>query len=171
LISGFRYFAYGSNMAIQRLQRRTPSASLLEVACLREHELRWHKPGRDGSGKCDAFFTGDPSHTVWGAVYAISNHERPMLDRVEHIGIGYESRTVTVHGRSGSIDVMAYCALQFETGLRPFDWYKNYVVQGARQLILPPEYITAIERVEAMADPDPDRSRLHLGTHSRVASS
>lgn len=161
VIGSFRYFAYGSNMAIERLHRRTPSAVLLEVACLREHELRWHKPGRDGSGKCDAFFTGDPLHRVWGAIFEISNDERPSLDRVEHLGIGYESRTVQVQGPNGSHEVMAYCALQFATNLRPFDWYKNYVLHGSRQLRLPADYVDAIRRVDAIPDPDPERRRLH----------
>ena len=48
------YFAYGSNLHPERLRERVPSAESLGVARLEAHVLRFHKRGRDGSGKCDA---------------------------------------------------------------------------------------------------------------------
>ena len=55
------YFAYGSNMCAGRLRGRVPSAVPVRVARLLNHSLRFHKRSdKDGSGKADACFTGEP---------------------------------------------------------------------------------------------------------------
>jgi gamma-glutamylcyclotransferase len=51
------YFAYGSNMSLSRLRERVPSAEAVGCFSLNGHDLRFHKLSKDGSGKCDAFFT------------------------------------------------------------------------------------------------------------------
>ena len=64
-----KYFAYGSNMSIARLRARVPGAERTGVFTLHEHALRFHKLSRnDGSGKCDAFYTGNASDRVVGAL-------------------------------------------------------------------------------------------------------
>ena len=56
------YFAYGSNcnqaiMEKKGVIARTPSARPVGTSLLPGHRLTFHKRGRDGSGKCDAFET------------------------------------------------------------------------------------------------------------------
>ena len=53
------YFAYGSNMSIRRLQSRDINPVKVNVARLYGHTLKFHKPSKDGSGKCDVFKTDD----------------------------------------------------------------------------------------------------------------
>ena len=78
------YFAYGSNMATERLRARVPSARLMGSAVLAGHALRFHKPGsNDGSAKCDAACTGDAADTVFGALYSIDTTELVLLDKFE----------------------------------------------------------------------------------------
>ena len=78
----FLYFAYGSNLHPARLAARTPSCHALGRAVLARHVLRFHKRGRDGSAKCDAWFTGDPTDRLYGVVYLslinISEPTRPV---------------------------------------------------------------------------------------------
>ena len=52
------YFAYGSNLCFPRLRARVPGVRALGPALLRGHELRWHKRGTDGSGKCSIVKVG-----------------------------------------------------------------------------------------------------------------
>lgn len=54
-----KYFAYGSNMSLLRLWQRVPSAVRIGVFTLQGHQLRFHKLGKDGSGKCDAYQTNN----------------------------------------------------------------------------------------------------------------
>jgi hypothetical protein len=157
----FHTFAYGSNMAIDRLRRRTPSARLVGVGVVRGHSLRWHKRGMDGSGKCDACFTANPADQVWGAVFAIAAAERPVLDRAEHLGVGYRLRQVKVQLGDGSMQAWLYEAILVDPRLRPFHWYKSYVLRGAVELRLPRAYRARIEAVPSRADPDPAREALH----------
>jgi hypothetical protein len=41
--------------------------------------------------------------------------------------------------------------------LRPYSWYKRFVVEGARQHGLPADYIAGIEALPAAEDPDQNR--------------
>lgn len=68
---GIAYFAYGSNMDTQRLRFRTPGCKVIAVATLVGHVLRFHKSSKDGSAKCDAFSTGNPTDLVAGVLYTI----------------------------------------------------------------------------------------------------
>ena len=147
-----RYFAYGSNMSTTRLHERTPSARPIGTGRLLRHALRWHKLGRDGSGKCDALFTGDQTDTVWGVLFDIAWAEKPWLDAAEGLGIGYFDREVQVVTASSTMLARTYQARpdKIDTALRPFDWYKEHVLRGAREHGLPAAYVAGIERIETV---------------------
>ncbi len=78
-----KYFAYGSNMSIARLRERVPSAVSFGCHALKEHDLRFHKSSKDGSGKCNAFFTGNDDDTILGVLFEIKSSEMSALDRAE----------------------------------------------------------------------------------------
>jgi gamma-glutamylcyclotransferase len=161
------YFAYGSNMSLPRLAARAPSAQLVGVARLERHALRFHKPGsRDGTGKCDAFETGDPADAVAGALYSMLASDLPRLDAAEGAGHGYERRQVSVTTASGAtVLAETYIATAKADGLRPLDWYLEHVLRGARELGLPPAYVAAIEAVAADADADAGRRERELSIY------
>ena len=75
------YFAFGSNLASQRLLQRIPAASVGCVATLAGHRLCWRKNDRGQSGKCDIDFTADPEHLVYGVVYHMTAADKLELDR------------------------------------------------------------------------------------------
>ena len=85
-------FSYGSNLLLARLTARVPSARFIARGELTGHTLRWHKAGRDGSGKCDAFFTGDPADRLWGGVFEIASADKHLLDAIEGLGSGYDEK-------------------------------------------------------------------------------
>jgi len=43
--------------------------------------------------------------------------------------------------------------------LRPYTWYKEFVVRGAEQHGLPDGYIEQLKAIDAVADPDAARDR------------
>ena len=160
----YKYFAYGSNLYLRRLRKRTPSASFIAVAQLRGHELRFHKVSRlDGSGKCDAFATGVSTDWVWGVVFEIPSAEKSQLDKAEGLGVGYKEKTVDVITKTGSMPAFTYVASSeaIRADLQPFAWYKKYVMAGAIEHDLPLEYVDAIRAVATSQDPDADRRRRH----------
>jgi hypothetical protein len=156
------YFAYGSNLLRRRIEQRLGSCAVVGTAYLPRHELRFHKRGRDGSGKCDVFYTGDSSHGVFGNVYELSRRQRRSLDDYE--GPGYGSKALSVSFKFGKIDVYTYVARHghVEAGLRPFTWYKSIVVAGARVCAFPHTYVQTLVSILADRDPDGHREAQHL---------
>lgn len=157
-------FAYGSNMCTPRIRERVPSAQRVAVARLDRHQLRFHKRGRDGSSKADAFRTDAPGDHVWGVVFEIDPDEKPELDRAEGLGHGYLEREVEVTTASAEClrAFMYYAApTAIAAGWTPYSWYKDFVIIGAREHGLPSDYVGAIEAVPAARDPDRDRQALN----------
>ncbi len=160
-------FCYGSNMSLARLQNRVPSARCVSVATLVAHRLRFHKVGTDGSGKGDAEETGNSDDAVIGVVHEISDEEKPILDRIEGLGSGYDLKQVEVITSKGKLTCLMYAATKVDSALRPYHWYKEHVLIGASENRLPSEYIARIETVEAMDDPDTSRTELELAIYAR----
>ncbi|MGH1430881.1 MAG: gamma-glutamylcyclotransferase family protein [Neptuniibacter sp.] len=148
------YFAYGSNMSLQRIKYRLPNTRLLGVAVLPYFQLRFHKKGTDGSAKADALFTGRAEDQMFGALYQLSDSELCHLDRVEDCGVGYERKEVEVWAEDEKHSAWTYCALHIDRSLKPFDWYHQHVLRGAEQLGLPNSYIERIKSFSACADGD-----------------
>jgi gamma-glutamylcyclotransferase len=161
-----RYFSYGSNMSSPRLLSRVPLAKFLCTAMLQGHRLQFHKKGRDGSAKCDAVYTASPHDCIMGVVFKISTSEKAILDRREGLGQGYEEKTVAVLGENGDIvEAVTYYATNIDSSLKPFHWYKEHVLRGAREHRLPSGYVAGIEKTAALADPDQARHAEELAIY------
>jgi cation transport regulator ChaC len=153
-------------MSLQRLLARAPSAKFLSIATLKEYRLQFHKKSEDGSGKCDAEHTADQNDCVMGVVFAMSPADKEKLDRKECHGFGYIEKTVTVTLENGDrIKASTYCAVETDAGLKPYTWYKEHVLQGARENNLPHEYISIIEKIESQPDPDMNRHARELAIY------
>jgi len=161
------YFAYGSNMAPQRLQARTPSASPVGTGTLAGRQLLFHKLSReDGSGKCDVPLTCNADDLVHGVLYTLDEEELPTLDSYEGVGFGYERETLEVtRGNGDMVLAETYVATLTRPGLRPWCWYREHVLRGARHHKLPADHIAAIEAVDYMDDPDLTRRTLELSIY------
>jgi gamma-glutamylcyclotransferase len=160
-MSKIQYLAYGSNMLPRRIELRLGDCETIGTASLGGYSLRFHKRGGDGSGKCDAFHTGDQADTLYGVIYSLSNYQREKLDEFE--GPGYVSRNVSVRTRSGILMAYTYVAKEqhVEQGLQPFSWYKSIVVAGARVHGLPAPYIERLATTGARSDPNLERHAHH----------
>jgi len=160
------YFSYGSNMSSRRLAERVPSARFITVGRLFGHELRFHKIGKDGSGKCDAAVVNNGSAVIIGVVFDLAEAEKPILDRYEGLGAGYEEKSVIViSDKAKSLAAVTYYATHIAASIRPFLWYKEHVITGAREHNLPRHYISGIEAITAIADPDSKRHARELSIY------
>lgn len=156
-------------MSFRRLNARISNITRLGVATLYEHDLRFHKvSNKDGSGKCDIFETSDPLHRVIGVVYKIDPLEKPVLDKFEGIGFGYEEKQVSVEMNGDLISAYAYYATKIDQGLRPLHWYKEHVLRGARENGLPDHYIRKIEMIASIDDHDKERSSRELEIYTTI---
>ena len=147
-------------MCPARLGSRVRGAEATGLATLPKHVLRWHKRSKDGSGKCNVAFTGDARDQVIGVLYEIPESERPALNRAEGKGHGYELRPVQLATSSGSREAETYVATSdaVDDSLKPYDWYRDHVLCGARDHHLPQAYVDLIASVGTLNDPDSDRA-------------
>jgi hypothetical protein len=78
----------------------------------------------------------------------------------EGVGHGYVERPVTVTDEAGNqYQAFMYVADErsIDSSLRPYSWYKRFVVEGARQHGLPADYVVRIEAIPGIEDPDRHR--------------
>lgn len=164
----YLYFAYGSNMSLRRLQQRVPSAQKYCRAQLYKHQLRFHKWSRvDGSAKCDACYTDESSDCVEGILFRIDADDKRRLDNVEGVGHGYESKHVrVVDENEHTLHAYTYIATEIDASLKPYDWYKQHVLNGAKEHHLPVEYIEQIDAIQAQADSDTKRAEREMAIHN-----
>lgn len=162
------YFAYGSNMSLSRLRERVPSAEAVGCFVLAGHDLRFHKSSKDGSGKCDAYFTSDSEDIIYGVLFKIDPNEKSALDKAEGLGYGYAEKEVTVRAHDdSSIVATTYIATNIDENLKPYSWYVNHVLVGAAEASLPSGYIEAkINSVNAVEDSDRERDAKQRAIHS-----
>jgi hypothetical protein len=161
------YFAYGSNMSTARLRKRVPSCKPLGIATLPGHALRFHKRSMDKSGKCNAFASGN-DNSVIGVLFSFDPAERAKLDEAEGVGRGYERAMVTVINEKGHRrKVLTYLASPdyIDDSLKPYGWYKDFVLAGGGEHGLPPNYIAEyIQSVETIEDPNKTRDKKQRAT-------
>lgn len=151
-------FAYGSNMCSGRFRAYSviPEENG-RPALLLDYQLRFNKRSNDGSGKANV----EPisGGQVWGVLYTIPDAHLINLDDGE---VGYNRERMSVSTTDGALTAWVYVARNpnDDATLRPFTWYKRFLVEGAREHRLPMEYIEALERVEADQDQDEERDRV-----------
>jgi gamma-glutamylcyclotransferase len=145
-------FAYGSNMCSGRFREyKVTALGPGRAALLEGFTLKFNKRSTDGSGKATVYQS--PGDSVWGVLYEIPTADLPTLDDGER-GYVRENATVLVGGEQ--ITAWLYTARRPDETmrLRPFSWYKRFIVEGAREHILPPEYIIQLEGIEYLTVPD-----------------
>jgi hypothetical protein len=98
-----------------------------------------------------------------GAVYEIPTEEKAALDQAEGLGFGYDEQSLDALAPDEQrLQVQTYIAnsTAIDDNLRPYSWYKDFVLKGAEEHGLPLAYIEGqIRSVGAVVDPDQKRER------------
>lgn len=158
-----KYFAYGSNMSLHRIQQRILNSKFIGVYSLKGYDLRFHKVGQDSSAKCDAFNTNIDLDCIEGVVFEIDYDDISKLDKIEGVGHGYEKVDVSVIGANNEKTLaFMYAATNIDESLLPYDWYKKHVLEGAKSAGLSSTYIKNIEQIHSIKDPDKSRAKLEV---------
>ena len=101
--------------------------------------------------------------SVWGDLSNGFSHINRPLDCFEGNGNGYHDSQLTVELHGKEYSCFTYFAQQsyIENNLKPYHWYKNLVVLGAKHLQFPDGYVRSIELIESVEDPDETRRKHH----------
>ena len=119
--------------------------------------MSFDKPGGDGSGKCGIEVV-DTDEYVLGVLYQMHPSERPVLDKIEGLGYGYVNKEIVVIAASGSVSCFTYYPTRLDDPSPPYDWYKAFVLEGAKENHFPRDYLNRIE--STMSKPDQDKARV-----------
>jgi len=139
------YFAYGSNLCVEQMIRRTGPIGEEEfqhIALLPGYRLVFNMRGDDGQVYANIMQPGDG---VIGVLYRCGKAALARLDVYEE---GYDRRQVLVLLESGAMRVaMAYIARKECTTNEdaPSAEYLEIILRGARRQGLPEAYIHSIE--------------------------
>ena len=150
-------FAYGSNLCWERLRhpRRVPTSVPIAKARLDGWSVEISKYSQaDHSGKANMAPT--EGAYVWGVIYEFDADQKSRLDAEEG---GYTPAPMDIVDWRGATHcgVLVYLANKTRTNLRAFDWYKAYILGGARQHDLPTEYLTLLEQLPDRPDDNAER--------------
>src|SRR5271155_4290486 len=146
-------FAYGSNMCSGRFRDYgIEPIGRGRAVSLDGYRLVFNKLSKkDGSGKANV--SPSAGHEVWGVLYEISDVDLALLDSGE--GPGYRRSRLPVHiTEGGLVDAWVYLAAKPSTDatLRPYTWYKRFLVEGAREHMLPAQYVVELQAIDATDD-------------------
>lgn len=149
------YFAYGSNLDSEQMQRRCPGHVVVGLAELREHKLVYPLTSHDWGGGVASVAVAH-TESVWGIVYELTDAHIAALDAYEgYKGPGnehslYERETMSVHltrADDGSfprrMQALIYLAKAANPG-PPSRRYLDAILRGAKHHKLPAEYIAKL---------------------------
>jgi len=114
---------------------------------------------KDLSAKCNLVESND-SAVSYGVLYELLARDKPSLDAIEGLGNGYREALVQLQLDGTSYEPFVYVAdmLYIDSSLRPYHWYKEIVLAGARYHRLPDDYIAELAAVQSIPDPDLTRT-------------
>ena len=160
------YFGYGANLDPNHLRESGLDADFLGPAVLADHALDFSMP-------CEYYGVGyasvshRPGATVYGALYAMDSLSLALLDIMEWVPFGAYCRSphaVTLVG-GDSAQAQVYQAANPRAGLLPPLEYRDWLVESARKLGVPADYLVELQR-QATCEPkeiDPEFDLLFQG--------
>ena len=139
------YFTYGSFMDINNLNKHTPSAKFVCKAIIPNWEVQFNYYSNNYKGGCTGI---EPAlnKLVRGAVYEIPPDEMEHLDTIEGIpqGTYYRHPIMVVSEQGETMLAHVYRTTNPRGPFKPTKKYLNYMLDGARALGLPEEYIKSL---------------------------
>jgi gamma-glutamylcyclotransferase len=140
------YFAYGSNLCEALLKSRCPSAQRVGIARIDGHRIGFTRmSARQGGGVADLM--PEAGSQVWGALFDLAESDLDSLDEYEGVPTAYCRKLRTVE-RPDETLAAAWVYTVTSKGLAettPSLRYWRLIVQGAKEALLPPEYIAFLE--------------------------
>lgn len=152
-MSTTKYFAYGSNMAPDVMDERSPGHRFLGPARLDDHRLAFTRRSiRSHTGVADV--VPDAGSAVWGALYELSPDGFESIDRKEGQGWAYTRTPVRVRLEDGSShDAVTYTVLHKEPEeVAPSTEYVRGLASAARERGLPAAYVDSLASLADRAE-------------------
>ena len=141
------YFAYGSNLCVNQMARRCPSAADPRPAMLADHDWLINERG---------VATVEPfdGSQVLGVVWQLDDHDLALLDSAEGVPVRYRRDRLTVHTDAGPAEAWVYIDHRVDPG-PPRPGYLERIIDGALHHGLPHRWIEFLRRWDPSQWPVP----------------
>jgi gamma-glutamylcyclotransferase (GGCT)/AIG2-like uncharacterized protein YtfP len=140
------YFAYGSNMDVERLRDRCPSAVVRGTGSLAGYRLVFNICS-SGWNCGAANVVPDPSSVVWGVVASVSDEDLRVLDRFEGHPDHYQRVSLPVMIGSAVSPMWTYVAPAEHAVVLPSAAYMAVLIAAAIRHQCPAQYVTMLRAV------------------------
>jgi cation transport regulator ChaC len=147
------YFAYGSNMDEKRLRERIGEFERGKIAYLKGYHLVFDKCA-DSPKVGYANIISDKEKEVIGVLYKLTDKQLLILDDYEGVlSNQYKRDSVNVRDeKKQSIKAITYIATDCGSVLKPYRWYLDYLIRGAKQHNFPEEYQKMLQDLETVSN-------------------
>lgn len=141
-----RYFAYGSNLSTAFIREYCPSAQFVMRAQLPNFNVQFPFHSEEYGGGISSIIEA-PGEMVNGVIYEIDEDDLVALDILESVPQGlYRRDTFQVFGEDGEWHLADLYRVSNPSGpYTPSKQYVGYMVAGAREHRLDPEYVAKFE--------------------------
>lgn len=143
------YFAYGSNMSIQRMKERLVAFKSRNLGFLYDYELKFNKINHHVKGAGYANIIPVKGKMVEGILYEIDQSGIEILDGFEGYPVKYTRELLPIKSNDGMIEAHVYIAQPEETTehLMPEIIYLQYLLDAKD--LLSAEYYHHLESIDA----------------------
>lgn len=145
-----RYFAYGSNLLLPRLERRVGGVVFAGRACLPNWVFCMNKRSADGTAKANV--QRSPGDEVWGVLYELTEEQ---LDRLSYYEANYDRLEVHVTTEEGEeLAAVTFSSNRLTDTTAVDPEYLATLIEGARAHGLPDHVVVLLESFADIADED-----------------
>ncbi len=128
------YFAFGSNMDQERLERRVGKVDLAGMAVMPNTGLIFSTVDTAKRDNGYAAYRHKEGTFLWGVLYLLTPHQLTALDGYEGVGTAYVRTMVPVEQGCEVLAAVTYRRIDDAVVALPKEKYLNYLKKGAKQL-------------------------------------
>jgi gamma-glutamylcyclotransferase (GGCT)/AIG2-like uncharacterized protein YtfP len=142
-LNSYLYFAYGSNMNDEQMQKRCPSAKKIAIGKLKDYDIVFNRKGSYRPGGV-ASVHPEKNKIVYGIIWKINLLDLTKLDEIEDITAYDRKKLVIEDTNNKKHDCFVYIAKPQGT----FEPDKNYfelLFSSAISANLPEEYLDRLK--------------------------
>jgi len=149
------YFAYGSNMNPQRVQKRQMAFHSAEAGRLSHYRMRFNKRSVKYPGAASANVVAETGALTEGVVYQLSHPGQiEMMDPFEGYPVRYNRLPLPIQVNAGLVHAWVYIANEdhIQEGLSPTRWYLEHLLAGEE--FLSDHYLAELKKTICLPDSD-----------------
>lgn len=145
------YFAYGSNLNLQKMSQKLTKPRVVGIARLANHKIGFYGHSVIWDGAVETVVPDNQSE-VWGILYQLEAYEWAQLDnfedaRLDGTGEYFHYPVEVLDEQNVPREAFLYKKAQLREPKQPSTEYLDVIIQGAKEQGLPEGYIAILQNI------------------------